>query len=434
MTLVRTLGDRRYSLLSHDHDRRYARLGSGGGGGEADVTLTGTEGVTVVESPANTFALGLTASPDANNTIEIRSNGIYAASGAIPPEYVTDTELATALGPYATDADLAAHAGAADPHPTYATDADLSAHAAAADPHPTYLTAAEGNAAYATTGHTHDGAYSPVSHHHDAAYYNVAGDSLAGHMTLGAHNAYDIGVTGTRLRKLWAVDLETTNVPTVGGVSLDSRYATPASVTSAIATHEGATNPHPAYATDADLSAHAAAADPHPVYALDTDLSTHAGAADPHTGYLRESVLTAKGDLYAATAASTPARLAVGADTQVLTADSTQPSGMRWATPASGGMTNPMTAKGDLIAGGAAGVATRLGVGTNGQMLTADSAQTLGVRWTTPFTQATADTLYATIAALNALTARVATLEAQITGHTHTSGTIDAMGGPAVMP
>ena len=64
--------------------------------------------------------------------------------GEIPPEYVTDAELATALGPYATDADLAGHVAAADPHPTYTTAAELSAavsaHAAAADPHSVYAT------------------------------------------------------------------------------------------------------------------------------------------------------------------------------------------------------------------------------------------------------------------------------------------------------
>lgn len=46
----------------------------------------------------------------------------------------------------------------------------------------------------------------------------------------------------------------------------------------------------------------------------------------------------AKGDLYAATAADTPARLAVGANDTVLTADSAQATGMKWAAAASSGL------------------------------------------------------------------------------------------------
>jgi hypothetical protein len=37
--------------------------------------------------------------------------------------------------------------------------------------------------------------------------------------------------------------------------------------------------------------------------------------------------------VYAATAASTPARLAVGADDTVLTADSAEATGLKWAAP-----------------------------------------------------------------------------------------------------
>jgi hypothetical protein len=47
------------------------------------------------------------------------------------------------------------------------------------------------------------------------------------------------------------------------------------------------------------------------------------------------SPLTAKGDLF--TYSTAPARLAVGANATVLTADSSEATGLKWATPAGGG-------------------------------------------------------------------------------------------------
>lgn len=49
---------------------------------------------------------------------------------------------------------------------------------------------------------------------------------------------------------------------------------------------------------------------------------------------IQNAIVDAKGDLIAATAADTPARLAVGTNGQVLTADSTAATGIKWATPA----------------------------------------------------------------------------------------------------
>ena len=49
-----------------------------------------------------------------------------------------------------------------------------------------------------------------------------------------------------------------------------------------------------------------------------------------------KATLTTKGDVYAATAASTPARLGVGANNTVLTADSAEATGLKWAVPAAG--------------------------------------------------------------------------------------------------
>ena len=52
-----------------------------------------------------------------------------------------------------------------------------------------------------------------------------------------------------------------------------------------------------------------------------------------------DSLLTTKGDLIAATGASTPARLAVGTDGQLLKADSTAATGVAWTTPVAAGLT-----------------------------------------------------------------------------------------------
>jgi hypothetical protein len=61
-----------------------------------------------------------------------------------------------------------------------------------------------------------------------------------------------------------------------------------------------------------------------------TDLAFTWTNADPLV------ILDAKGDLITATAADTPARLAVGTNGYVLTADSTTSTGLKWAAPSGG--------------------------------------------------------------------------------------------------
>lgn len=57
--------------------------------------------------------------------------------------------------------------------------------------------------------------------------------------------------------------------------------------------------------------------------------------AQDDSNAIQNAIVDAKGDLIAATAADTPARLAVGTNGQFLTADSTAATGLAWTTPSS---------------------------------------------------------------------------------------------------
>jgi len=69
--------------------------------------------------------------------------------------------------------------------------------------------------------------------------------------------------------------------------------------------------------------------------AIQTQIDSKIGSASA----INPTIVDAKGDIIAATAADTVARLAVGANDTVLTADSTAATGLKWSAPAAGGMT-----------------------------------------------------------------------------------------------
>ena len=103
---------------------------------------------------------------------------------------------------------------------------------------------------------------------------------------------------------------------------------------------------------------------------------------------IEENIIDAKGDLIVGTADNTAARLAVGANDRILMADSAQTEGVKWATPAQVRTAidvlpnSIIDAKGDIIVGTAADTPARKAVGTNGQIIVADSSQSDGLIWT----------------------------------------------------
>jgi hypothetical protein len=104
-------------------------------------------------------------------------------------------------------------------------------------------------------------------------------------------------------------------------------------------------------------------------------IRTLGSSVDTTTKALNPS--TTLGDIeYRSSTANTNTRLGIGSSGQVLTVAAGVPS---WATPTD---QTPLTTKGDIFTFST--VDARLGIGANNTVLTADSAEATGLKWATP--------------------------------------------------
>lgn len=160
--------------------------------------------------------------------------------------------------------------------------------------------------------------------------------------------AGDLGGTGTTATAPIISDNAITNSKLQNGAVGTSKIATGAVTTNEIA--DGTI-------TNTDISASAVIAKSKlaPLNIADSDVSAISeskitGLTSDLAGKINASVLTAKGDLLTATAASTPARLGVGTDGFMLIANSGAATGLQWAALPSSNLHTTVTKTGSYTA------------------------------------------------------------------------------------
>ena len=94
-----------------------------------------------------------------------------------------------------------------------------------------------------------------------------------------------------------------------------------------------------------------------------TDIETFVNSSP---GLVQDSLVDAKGDLLAASADNTITRLAVGTNTHVLTADSSEATGLKWAAATAGTVT-AVTGTAPIVSSG--GTTPAISVTTNDAQL-----------------------------------------------------------------
>lgn len=109
---------------------------------------------------------------------------------------------------------------------------------------------------------------------------------------------------------------------------------------------------------------------------IQINVSTPAGSGNVATDLIQDN----KGDLAVGVQSNSAQKLGIGIDGQILTADSSTTTGLRWANSKTMSTDPIQDNKGDIVIGIGDETATKLPMGSDGQILIIDSSTTTGLR------------------------------------------------------
>jgi hypothetical protein len=310
------------------------------------ITMPNTTGTVVLANASQTLT---------NKTMGDALN----AGGFKITNLATPTDASDAVRKDFADAQVAAAATSAASAATSAASAATSASSA--------LTSANSASASQTAAAT------------SAASAATSASTMAASVTAAASSATAAASSATAAStSATSADASATAAATSATSAAASATAAATSATSAAASATTAAN---SVATIAGYASSAATSEANAAASATAAATSAASAAASTSAAAASATAAATSATSAANSATAAATSATSAATSATAAATSATSAAASAASAAAVLSAAFDAKGDLLAGTGAGTFDQLGVGTNGYLLTADSATATGIKW-----------------------------------------------------